>query len=118
MDILQPDGNAFPAEPQGDPAERAVGLPEGVPDPSGPPQPVGPGQAGMSPWKPLGCLALAGVAVGAVISFLSAPPCMGATRSARLRWEDRNRQVDQAAKECAQPAADGTGEGRAAGARP
>jgi hypothetical protein len=66
-----------------------------MPDPSGPPQAAGHNEAVMSA---LGGLGVALVAIGGLMVpiFASTGGTMGATRSAKLQWEQRQQEIRQA----------------------
>jgi hypothetical protein len=66
-----------------------------MPDPSGPPQAVGRNDAVMAG---LGLAGIALVAVGGLVVALSTATAhtAGATRSAKLQWEQRQQEIQQA----------------------
>lgn len=83
------------AEPRPLEAE-ADGVVEGeaVVDPNGPPLPAPRSPAGSA--LRTGCFVLAGGAVAALILPVFCSGTMGATRSSRLQWQERERQVEEA----------------------
>jgi hypothetical protein len=88
-----------------------------MPDPSGPPQPVEQGDPVLSLITAVGVglVALGGLMLPA---FVSTGHTAGATRSAKLHWESRGRQIEQAFQEeqaCAAKAEQPASEGRADG---
>ncbi len=82
----------FPNQP-----ERAE-TPAEVPDPSGPPVPVASAvswtSVAMATFSVLACSGIAFVLLGSLTS-----PTMGATRSAKLQWEQRRAEIDRAIDE-------------------
>jgi hypothetical protein len=66
-----------------------------MPDPSGPPQAAGRNEAVMST---LGGVGIALVAIGGLLvpMFATTTPTMGATRSAKLQWQERQQEIRQA----------------------
>ena len=66
---------------------------ENLPDPSGGPEPVHP----VGELLQLLSYAAAALVGGGIISAAFVTPVMGATRSAQLRWEDRQHQMERAA---------------------
>lgn len=81
--------------------EEALGTPHedraapSVPDPSGPPTPVEAADPVLNTISALGvgAVAVAGLCLAAMATTR---PTMGATRSAKLEWERRQAQVEQA----------------------
>jgi hypothetical protein len=69
-----------------------------APDPAGPPEPVGKNDPTMGMLTALG---VGAVALGGLIvpAFLGGGATCGATRSAKIEWETRQRQVEQALAE-------------------
>jgi hypothetical protein len=67
-------------------------------DPNGPPQARLPATAIGTHWGKLPIAACFIAAGGVVMGMLEATsrPCYGATRSARLKWEERQAQIDEA----------------------
>ena len=90
-----------------------MGTSDNVPEPSGPPEPVlesgpggSPGGAGPSPGGPLKRLGATGLVIAAaggavllVAASVFVTPTMGATRSARLTWQQRGAEIEQAVAE-------------------
>jgi hypothetical protein len=70
-------------------------LVEATPDPNGAPQPVKKGDPVLSLIATLGVIA---VAVGGTlgVSFMTTTHTAGATRSAKLQWEERQRLIEEA----------------------
>jgi len=66
-----------------------------MPDSTGPPRPVPKGDPVLNLITTVG---VSTVAIGGVMFAMSAltSPCRGATRSAKLQWEQRQLQVEQA----------------------
>ncbi|MCE9553365.1 MAG: hypothetical protein K8T91_08305 [Planctomycetes bacterium] len=72
-------------------------------DPTGPPEPVT--SSGWASRVTKGLVAFG--AAGTTLFFLlgnAVTPCMGATRSSRLKWEERERQIDAAVDALREPA--------------
>ncbi len=69
-----------------------------LPDPSGGPRPV---DAGSSLVDFMATLFAAGLVLFIGAALLT--PTMGATRSTRLKWEERKRQMQEAADRAAKP---------------
>jgi hypothetical protein len=68
-----------------------------MPDPAGPPQPE---RTGHPVLATIGMLGLGTVAVGLIFPLLTGTTATaGATRSARIRWESRVREIDEAIKQ-------------------
>lgn len=88
---------------------RCEDDPDDVLDPNGPPQPrradlpqlPGSGPPGEARWGGLPIAACVIAAGGVVLGLLESTsrPCMGATRSARLKWQARLAQVEQALRD-------------------
>jgi hypothetical protein len=64
-----------------------------LPDPNGRPRAV---DAGFGLVDLIAGVAAAGVSLFMLVGFLT--PTMGATRSTRLKWQERQNQVDEAVK--------------------
>ncbi len=69
-----------------------------APDPSGPPQPV---NRNDSKWRVIATVGVSTVALGGLFipAFLNLGRTSGATRSAKIQWEQRQRQIEQVIQE-------------------
>jgi len=80
-------------------------LAEQMPNPAGPPQPVEEDDPVMNTITAIG-MSLVVIGGLSIPVLLSTSHTMGATRSAKIQWEDRQHQLEQACREAETPADD------------